>query len=188
MDRSREGGDPSARQREIESRVGIADLRRPAHQLIPVPPPLCRILEVMIAFQPSVAEGPMTTPHVLRSPGEPLLGAGLTALLGVLLFLACNRDSKEAEIVGPQEPVAEEVDRGRLSPASLTLPFSGTVNSSFNTAGFRITQLGQGDGGAFGIQNTGNGHPALIGFTNGYGPGVRGSNTGAGPAGDFRTS
>jgi hypothetical protein len=126
----------------------------------------------------------MVTPHVLKSPAKLLLFAGLTALMGVLLFLACNRDAKEAEIVGPEKPTTEEVGRGPLSPASLTLPFQGTANSS--AAALSIGQIGQGTSGRFIINQSGNGASAVRGETNGSGPGVSGLNFGKGNAGNFR--
>jgi hypothetical protein len=104
----------------------------------------------------------------------------------VLLFLACNRDSKEAEIVGPVEPTTEEVGRGPLSPASLTLPFSATVNTG-NLTAFSIVQTGGGVSGSFRInQSGGNASAALGGSTNGSGTGVVGRNFGTGPAGVFQ--
>src|SRR5688572_8524953 len=116
--------------------------------------------------------------------------ASLGALVGALLFLTCKNDTREVgvvgplgpstEEVGPSEPMPEEVRRGPLSPASLTLPFKGTTSST-NPA-FWITQTGSGVSGDFVIDQPGNSAPAVAGLTNGSGPAVFGRTQGTGPA------
>lgn len=122
--------------------------------------------------------------------------ASLGALVGALLFLACNDDTREAEVVGPlgpsteevgpSEPMTEEVNRGPLSTASLTLPFSGQTSSS--SPAFHVVQIGNGISGRFAINNPGNSQIALEGVTQGHGPAVLAWNLGSGTAGSFLQS
>jgi hypothetical protein len=125
----------------------------------------------------------MITRDVLGSAGRLALASASVALVGVLLFLACNRDSTEAEIVGPVEPTTEEVGRGPLSPASLSLPYLGSANSPF--AAFAVLQMGGGYAGSFANTSSSNTTAALRGSTSGSGPGVWGVNSGRGSGGWF---
>jgi hypothetical protein len=119
----------------------------------------------------------------------------LIALLGVLLFLACNDDSKEVEVVGPlgpstevvgpAAPTTEQVRRGPLTPATVPLPFFGQVNSGGRA--FWVRQTGTGDNAFFEISNSGSHQDAVTATTTGAGGiAVYGVHFGTGPAAVFK--
>jgi hypothetical protein len=127
----------------------------------------------------------MITRDVLGSAGRLVLASASVALVGVLLFLACNRDSTEAEIVGPVEPTTEEVGHG-LTPATVPLPFFGAVNSA--VAAFWVRQTGTGESGRFEILNSNSIEGAVEGLTYGKGPAISGLSQGLGSAAFFRNN
>jgi hypothetical protein len=129
-----------------------------------------------------------------RTAGNLVLCGTSVALVALLLGLACGDDPAgppsepldAGEIAGPAGPPTDGGSHGTLTPASLTLPFYGTVASG--EPAFRVDQTGAGWSGYFSITNSSNSNAALQGLTNGRGPAVTGINVGTGHAGYFANS
>jgi hypothetical protein len=119
----------------------------------------------------------------LRRLGEPLQRVS-AIVLALTLFAGCDEGPTRHNSEVPQATAVRASpalpNMTELSAMSLTLPFSGTVNTS-ETA-FSVTQTGIGRNAIFQLSNSSNGSPAVAASTKGAGAALSGVSSGLGSA------